>query len=170
MSYRKTIYLNLISSVKVLPLSEIKESTQKNLLLFQSTTINQTQKQKCLLIPKPTEDYFYSEFFCWIWIISFLSIFSLLGKLTYMRLRRKHFSMTPQALLDWDFKWTCSCCPTILTLMSPIIYYHKISISFKINSDIIIKLYRVSSSISTSLCSQILEASLKNPALSSRHP
>jgi len=52
MSYRKTIYSNFISSVKVLPLSEIQENTLKNPLLHQSKTYKLDAKNKILIDSK----------------------------------------------------------------------------------------------------------------------
>ena len=63
MSYRKTIYLNFISSVKVFPLSEIKESTQKHLLLYQSTTDKSDTKTKMLVDSKTDRKTFSIQSF-----------------------------------------------------------------------------------------------------------
>tara|TARA_Y100001978_G_scaffold151922_1_gene137150 strand:+ start:85 stop:330 length:246 start_codon:yes stop_codon:yes gene_type:complete len=52
MSYRKAIYFNFISSVKVLPLSEILENTLKNPLLHQSKTYKSDTKNKILIDSK----------------------------------------------------------------------------------------------------------------------
>ena len=52
MSYRKTIYLNFISSVKVLTLSEVQENTLKNPILHQSKTCKSDTKNKILIDSK----------------------------------------------------------------------------------------------------------------------
>jgi hypothetical protein len=81
MSYRKTIYLNFISSVKVLPLSEIQENTLKNPLLHQSKTYKSDTKNKILIDSKTdrtiifihcfllNHNYFFFQHFFSVWQI-----------------------------------------------------------------------------------------------------